>query len=79
MISRKVCKNILFMQITCIVYDKWVIKKSQIRTTRKSQCISIYGVRLSNEFNAELKNAKDINIFKIAFKRQVYFKYNSHN
>ena len=55
------------------------LKKNLIRTTRKSQCISIYGVRLYNEFNAELKNAKNINRFKIAFKRQVYFKYNSHN
>ena len=42
--------------------------KMHIRTAKKAQCISVYGVNLFNKLNDSIKNAKNLSIFKRLFK-----------
>ena len=49
--------------------------KSQVRTSKKAKCISVYGVKLFNQFNNNLKNAINIHVFKRLYKSLVFQKY----
>ena len=47
-------------------------KQVYTRTTHKSMNISIYGVKLWNQFEKKLKNVSKLLTFKCMFKNQVY-------
>ena len=54
-------------------------KKVHIRTTKKSHCISVYGVKLYNNLSVELKSSKNIYRFKSQYKQKVFNMYTSQS
>ena len=55
--------------------SKGNFSKMHVRTTKKAQCISVYGVNLFNNLNNAIKNAKNIFVFKRRFKKYTLLKY----
>ena len=53
--------------------DKFQVKF--VRTTRKSQCLSAYGVKLYNDLDQSLKQTKALGRFKKLLKRRLISKY----
>ena len=54
---------------------KFNFKMHSIRTTMKSFCISICGVKLWNSFNVELKQCPNLEQFKIRYKDMIFSRY----
>ena len=59
--------------------QKGNFQKCHIRTTKKSHCISVYGVNLYNNLGVEMKCAKSIYRFKAQYKKKVFKVYSSQN
>ena len=53
--------------------DKFKVKFA--RTTLKSNCISIYGVKLYNSLSKSIIEAKNVFCFKNMYKKSVFAKY----
>ncbi len=50
-------------------------KNVKVRTTRKSFCVSVYGVKLWNCLNEELKQYPNIEQFKKKYKNMIFKRY----
>lgn len=50
-------------------------KNVKVRTTRKSFCVSVYGVILWNSLNDELKQCPNIEQFKKKYKNMIFKRY----
>lgn len=47
----------------------------KVRTTRKSFCVSVYGIKLWNSLNDQLKQCPDIEQFKKKYKNIIFKRY----
>ena len=61
--------------LNCYFRSKGNFSKMHVRTTKKAQCISVYGVNLFNNLNNAIKNGKNIFVFKRRFKKYTLLKY----
>lgn len=50
-------------------------KTGKVRTTRKSFCVSVHGVKLWNSLNMELKQCPNIKQFKKSYKNMIFSNY----
>ena len=50
-------------------------KHKYARTTLKAMCFSVYGVKLWNSLEVKLKECKNVNSFKISYKRMIIESY----
>lgn len=54
-------------------------KVKAVRTTRKTLCVSICGVKLWNQLGSELKQCPNIHLFKSRFKNMILSRYMNEN
>ena len=72
----------MFQYSTKIAYNtrqKHVFKEKYARTTLKSMCVSIIGVKRWNKMNSKIIYTKSIHLFKNNYKNFILNKYNTIN
>ncbi len=50
-------------------------KTVTVRTVRRNFCISVFGVRLWNNLNVELRECPNIKLFKKRYKEMIFSRY----
>ena len=55
--------------------NQFSFKQSYVRTTRKSNCISVTGIKLWNNLNINLRKLKKLSHFKLSCKRHLFQDY----
>ena len=67
-----------FNMILGLAYDTQQSKNIRqvfARTTQKANCISVYGVKLWNALQENIKTLQNIHIFKKLYKNEIFKKY----